>query len=360
MTSSCLRPLSTDAVRRGLAVCAVTLCIGAVDSGLAADATASGFHRLASSTVAFASDGGHYAAWQAGIGSPVIVFDSERRSERVVTPPSGCELRDRSTVAPMSLGAAGGRFLLNCVDGAGLLDVRTEAIVALPHTGPNDLGWESVGLRYVEGQVVGGCKQTISERRHGLNCIVLYDIATRAVTYRPQSLLPDLDQQGAPPICKRLRDVLVLADSRGIESGHFAYDDGLLARSAAHVGDVRIDHCRGRPTVLHGRGEAENFDLRGGVLTWDTGHPGTQYSGQGLDRSHNTITSYNLATRRSHTWALPRLPLLDTGLERPPLGALGYSTHTRNMVFWFAARTVSGTEVRFVNTSSVYSATIPR
>jgi hypothetical protein len=342
---------------------AVALWLGAFAPVLGCrppDVSASTFRQLAPSTVAFSSDGSRYAAWQVRIGSPFVVFDSGKRSERVVTPPSGCELHDRTTVAPMSLGAAGGRFLLNCLDGARLLDVRTEAVVELPRTGPNDVGWESVGLRYVEGQVVGGCKQTISERRHGLNCIVLYDIVTRAVTYRPQSLLPDLDHPGAPPICKRLRDVLVLAESRGIESGRFAYDDGLLARSAAHLGDVRIDRCRGRPTILHGRGEAENFDIRGGVLTWDTGHPGTQYGEEGLDRSHNTITSYNLATRRSHTWALPRLPLLDTGLERPPLGAFGYSAHTRNTVFWFAAHTVSGTEVRFVDTSSVYAAAITR
>jgi hypothetical protein len=51
------------------------------------------------------------------------------------------------------------------------------------------------------------------------------------------------------------------------------------------------------------------------------------------------LFSYNLATQRRRTWALPRLPLAVEQIGGEPItGAFGYSTHTTTTVFWIAAR----------------------
>ena len=130
----------------------------------------------------------------------------------------------------------------------------------------------------------------------------------------------------------------------------------MLARALGHHGSVEINRCNGRKTVLHGHGEPENFDLRGGLLTWDTGHPGADYNGEfeGLDTKHGELTAYEIVSGRRRRWVLPRLALAE---EHPTVGVLGYSTHTLHNVFWIAARTLGGGLLReTVTTSSVYVA----
>jgi hypothetical protein len=111
-------------------------------------------------------------------------------------------------------------------------------------------------------------------------------------------------------------------------------------------GGVEIERCHGAPIKLQGRGGARDFDVRGGVLTWDSGHPGVdakeRVEGDGLKQSelqHGVLFSYNLATHHRRSWALPRLPLWVESKEGKPItGAFGYSTHTTTTVFWIAAR----------------------
>ncbi len=306
------------------------------------------------STVTFASDGTRYVAWQVANDDPIIVFDSGTGKRRTVTPPAGCQLADEEDRGAYGRPAAAGRFLLNCAAGGPeILLAVTGAAMSLPAPGPFDAGWEAVGLRYVEGRADrSACDQSASELKSGAYCVALYDLRTKAVSYRPQSQAPDIDKQSAPIICASLRNRLII-EERGLPRD-FTYGSGFLARAAPSGGDVVLERCSGRRTVLHARGEPENFDLRGGLLTWDTGLPGEQF--QDSEEVHRgTLWSYEPSTGRRHQWMLPRLALIG---ERPVKGVLGYSTHTTNTVFWIATRTVILNKAISVGTSSVYAASL--
>jgi hypothetical protein len=80
-------------------------------------------------------------------------------------------------------------------------------------------------------------------------------------------------------------------------------------------------------------------------LTWDTGHRGEDFGEEELlgapkngQLRRGTLVSYSLATHRRESWTLPRLRLQGENSGLPTTGVFGYSTHTKYMVFWIAAR----------------------
>jgi hypothetical protein len=348
----------------------------AISCGLSASAYASRFHRLAASTIAFSSDGTRYAAWQVRKGSPVVVFDARAHHRGEIVPPAGCELYDLTAAEQQTPGASG-RFLLHCDKSSALLDVRTRAVTPLPQPrGPFNNEWHALGTHYVEGTAdEHACRQSRSERRRGLGCLALYDIATGIVTYRSESKLGDLDRAGAPPICRRLRGKLIAERLTG-SPGRAVYSEGLVAKPAGPGGEapldrVVIERCNGRRTVLFGRGEPrgigrgepENLDPRGGLLTWDTGRPGAFVQDEEIGEvapgglAQGTVTRYQLSSRRRRRWSLPRLPLY-TGYPQPTIGVFGYSTHTASTIFWIAAQTVEAGHGSAVTAASVYATSL--
>jgi hypothetical protein len=349
--------LSRGAVRCRAAAVLGAIVLGACCGELcAADLVcAAPLKRIVSRAVAFATDGGHYAAWQVRRGGTVTVLDTRSGVRKEVAPSPTCELYDRESVEPMSKPAAGGRFLLVCNEGTELLDARSGALTMLPRTGPYDPGWERIGLRYVEGEVKSGCQQSSVERRRGAYCIALYELASGTVSYRPESQLPDIDRTGAPVICTRLRQNLIAARA-GTSENLFSYGNGVLAQRARRVTDIRIDRCTGRATVLRGSGEAEDIRVAGGILSWDTGQEGQYFDNEQLQMRHGTLTTYRLFSGRRHIWRLQRLPLLGTGLTHAPGGVFGYSAHNADRVFWFAALRITSGRSRAVEASAVYAA----
>ena len=325
--------------------------------------------RLVASTVTFASDGSRYVAWQTRVGAPVVVFDTRTGAQRRLDLPVGCELANEEQ-RHNGRDAAAGRFLLSCRGGrsleSALLNGRDGTTIRLPNTAD----WTAVGTRYVLGvSEASTCVQSRNElaigEEHGLPCLALYDLASSQVSYRPPSLWPDIDQAGAPPICPRLRQEPL---TEQIKHGdrEFAYGDGYFAKPGGRLRrDVRIERCHGRPTILPESGgpenEPENFDLRDGLLTWDTAHPGFEFNeyphSEGANRTRGMLYSYDLSTGRRHDWKLPRLPVRETDRRFSVVSVLGYSTHTANMVFWIAttagAVTRAGVEVE---SSAVYVA----
>jgi hypothetical protein len=336
--------------------------VACVPPASAAGAAGSPFRRVAPSTVAFASDGTRYAAWQVTADSPVVVLDT--RSGRQVSYADGCSLAsEQGAPGPP---AAAGRFLATCAGGVSLLSAATGAVTALPQpAGPYDGEWREVGTRYVEGNAdlhdcAHSAKEVREESRYegGSVCIALYEIATGALSYRPGSQVPDLDSPGAPSVCRAQRGRLLSA-RRSLAIGEFAYSQGLLVTLNNAKNRVSIGGCHGRQTVLAAGGEAENLDLAGGLLSWDTAHAGVSppVGIGGVEERviyHGTLWSYEPATRRRRGCQLPRET---TSLPNRNIHAvLGRSAHAGKTLFWIAAATVNGDETRTVETSSVYAA----
>ncbi len=328
--------------RRQLATLAVIIIM--LSAG-AAPAVASPLRQLASGTVAFASDGTRFVAWQTAGDEQIVVLDTLTGLRQQITPPAGCKLHDEAEDGEPVIGAAAGRFLLECDEGAAqaLLDVRTGKSVLLPKkaNGPSD--WYRVGTRYVMG----------------VN--VLYDIATGASTRlnRPA----DLDARGASlkALCPAVRHLVSRYQPKGLFKS-FAYQGELFAQGYGKRGDVQLDRCHGRPTILRARGtddgfgggEPEDFDLRGELLSWDTGSEAAGYIPP-EPKFRGGLYTYGLTTHRRHKWLLPRLTV--TGIE-PNRGTYGYSTHTANMVFWIASQTLYCDKLCDVEKSAVYAASL--
>jgi hypothetical protein len=119
----------------------------------------------------------------------------------------------------------------------------------------------------------------------------------------------------------------------------FAYADGVFVAAARHTGYVQIDRCDARATVLSGRGEPRDFEVNGGVLTWDTGYPSAGVIEEEEFDSPSVVTSYNLATRRRRTWQLPLLRLKNEPSARRV--AFGFLTRTNHSAFWVADESVN-------------------
>jgi hypothetical protein len=336
----------------------VSLAVIGMSSAFPAHALGSPLRQLASSVTAFSSDGVRYAAWQVHAGSPIVVFDTRTGHRASIGPPAGCQLEPQAGEQPEPTAAAG-YFLLYCTPPNGqeqksILNLKTGTSTVLPE-GATGFNWHLVLGHDVEGWAdEHTCQRHRTPRGPGEVCMALYDLATGGVTDRPGWQVPDLDRPGAPPVCKALRST-VLADKESGLPKFFSYADGVLAHPARRPGAVEIDHCNGRPVVLGGHGEPVNFDVRGGLLTWDTGHHATSFEAQ-EDVSRGTLTSYGVRKGGRRSWALPNLTLGGAVL-RPEYGVFGYSTHTANMVFWVASRTLGAEEKSlFVKASSVFAA----
>jgi len=349
MVASGARTCSGRHLRRLATLAVVLIMLGAVTSR----AEASSLHRLASGTVAFSSDGTRYAAWQVRGDEQIVVFDTLTGQRRQITPPPGCKLHDEEEDGEPIISAAAGRFLLTCEEGdaQALLDVQSGVSVFLPKKTNGTSDWYRVGTRYVMG----------------VN--VLYDIATATSTslHRPA----DLDAPGASTngICPAVRHLVLRYQPQGLFKT-FAYQGGLFAQGTGKHDDVQLDRCHGRPTILPGPsepvksplrtgGEPSNFELGGGLLTWDTGHSAVNFEPNEETASRGTLSSYRPSTGRLRTWKLPRLSN-NRGQDDESPGVYGYSAHTANTVFWIATRTLIGLgeEGIAVGTSSVYAASL--
>jgi hypothetical protein len=335
---SWLQPLFTCVALASIVSCGVA----------ASSAQASRFRRLTGGVKAFASDGVRYVAWQRPESSTIVVLDTLSGRRRDVAAPAGCKLEDQGQANGEGPPATDGRFLLTCANGEALLDAPTGTVRMLP----SDPAWMTVGSHYVEG-VGGTCVQTRLEVREDKPCRALYDIATGAVSYRPRSQVGDLDKPGAPLVCQALKGALVRASSH-------SYSAGLLARPVVEGSEsVQIDGCRGRRTVLAVKkprkgvlqsGGAENLDIRGGLLTWDTGH-GVEGFALATESPTGALYGYQLRTHRRYIWQLPVRGPSPGGFP----GTFGYSTHTANTLFWIAIENIGGKEGGVVEASAVYT-----
>jgi hypothetical protein len=227
------------------------------------------------------------------------------------------------------------------------LHASTAATIRLPPPG----NWFVVGSRYV----LGGGETALYDRKSG------------KVSYRRDGAHLALEQPQASigRVCPRVRRIVLSYDASALSfGGNIAYRDDVFARARGSHGDVELDRCAGEPIILHARGTSEvcagapwNFDLRGGLFSWDTGcgdpdEQETHFAGR--------LYAYSLVTHRRESWTLPSLALsISTELSAEVVGhgTFGYSTHTASTVFWIATRTLTCEKLCGVQTVDVYAAT---
>lgn len=332
------------------------MLVGAGLSAFATNAQASRLRVRVPSVVSFASDGSSYAAWQVRVGAPIVVLDTDTGAQHAI-PNAGCNLENEEEHSgDVRRVAAAGEFMLSCVrDGgpAALLNVRTGTSLRLPAESLSS-EWNVLGSRYVEGYTQEDmCGHSAAEQKaEQTGCIMLFQIATGAVSYRPQRQVVNLDKQGAPPECPAVQKRASVA--RENELGG-TYSGGILAiEGSRHNGDVEIVRCHGHPAVIPGLGGPRDFSIGGGLLTWDNGLNPTTF---GNPRQTRTLTSYRLANGKRRSWPLPFVS--PSGQEEPsPPKPYGYSAHTANTVFWIAPRAVEsvGVATAAVTRSAVYAA----
>jgi hypothetical protein len=349
--------------RRSVAVLAAAVAllgvIAAATTSAASAASTRSVRRLVASSVSFASDGSRYVAWQTRKPGLITVLDTLRGSRRTILPPGGCELASQAEDGEPETVAAAGRFLLVCGPNhlqQAVLDVRTSVSTGLPSGAY--FSWSRLGSAFVEGQAIGSdCAQA---GREPTECVALYSLSTGAVSVHQSSPAIDLDRSGPKAVCSRLNRAAI--EARLNPSFH-GYRDGLAAHDARNGHDVSLEHCSGRTRTIPNSGVPRDFDLRGPVITWDTANgteahaeysPPNARGAEHLKRSlfAAELISYDLRTHAKHAWKLPRLPVSGGETEVPP-SIWGFSTHTANMVFWIATRTLSGSTVR---TFSIYAA----
>ena len=224
----------------------------------------------------------------------------------------------------------------------------------LPH-GPTGFNWNRAGTRYLQGWAAQSlCPHTKAEAAVETACTAVYDLASGAVSDRSGSGVPDLDRAGAPPICLRLREAIFRATQAGF-GRLFSYGDELFAHQGSRSGAAEIDRCHGRSSVMHVHGTAVDFDVRGPMVTWDTGHS-AMYEFQEPGTRHGELTSYQFSDGGRRTWSLPSVSLRHGSVSEN--GVFGYSSHTTNTVFWIAARTLGCEKVACVETYSVFAAPV--
>ena len=294
----------------------------------------------------FGSDGTRFAAWQEPGRSDVLVLDLRTSRKREVVVPLGCRLAsDESEFTEEAVVRAhSGRFLLGCGSGQAVLDGESGALQSLPLISGGYL-WEAVGSRYAAGPA-----SKCAYKR----CLTLTELATGRVSGRRESAIPDLDRAGAPrvTICRALRR-LVSRELLAPSPRPYAYSGRLFAHPAKRQGYLELDRCKGPPTLIAGRGAPRDFDLRDGLLTWDTGNRPSAEPSEG-SAFPSVLGAYDLSTGSRRTWQLPRLSVAG---ESPGLRSLGYSEHVGRRVFWIATRTLRlGKGGNATEHSSVYSA----
>jgi hypothetical protein len=237
--------------------------------------------------------------------------------------------------------------------------VRSGRSFLLP---PDEIVWSRLGTRYAQGFFEAGGQ-------------VIDDLATGKLRrVGEEEAVLDLDRAGArgvretcPSLLRRVRKEQGVG---GLISGFFGYGNGVFASDYGQHGEVQIDRCDGRSTVLKGQfvtGSSleithtpHDFDVRAALASWDTGSvsPTPELPEEPRERSfHPTVTVYTLANGGRRHWTLPRARIQGAGAEEERVrGAFGYSTHTAHMVFWIATRTDSCEEGCSPATAAVYGA----
>jgi hypothetical protein len=161
-------------------------------------AKASGLRPVATRVSTLATDEQRYVAWESPGKRSIVVLDTKTGRRRRLD--VRCPLMGG---AP----AAEGRFLLECGSGeTALLDVRSGVAVSLPSLAApsyGEPGWTGAGARYVVGKGANGPGCRKLKRHEG--CLALYEIATGRVSEVAETLSPDPDRPGAPPLCPALR-----------------------------------------------------------------------------------------------------------------------------------------------------------
>ena len=307
--------------------------------------------QIASPIFAFSSDGVSRVAWEASEDGPIVVLDTGTAQRRTLTPPPGCRLADEDEGGSYLPTAAAGRVLIQCEprEQEELLDMRTGVATPLP------LGsyWYELGTRYARGN-------NSKEQQ------VVIDLATGTIR-RVGDGYVDLDRRGArgaPAVCPALRSALRHAAPL-LSTGAAAYRNGILAGQFGSHGMIQLRRCDGRRTTLAGQhvdNEFANhvprsFDLRGGLLSWDTGSEADTTNGEEPPRRPLFRARLDIVAPGSHrrrSWTLPRRKV-PGGVGGPD--SYGYSTHTSNTVFWVATRSVTqGESGPSVASYSLYSA----
>jgi hypothetical protein len=323
-------------VRRGRGWLLAPVFLYAAFGGLSPAAAVASWRRLVTGTVRVASDGTRYLAWQTSNTTTLTVFDSRKRRTSTYSLPESCPLADeeRGTEDERGLHAAGGRFIVFCGRGTALFEVATGALRPLPKTIKGQ--WGVVGSRYVEGfDARHLCRQTREEKARERPCLALYDLATGAVSDRPQSQVGDLDETGAPLICPVLRGSVARSGGRNGSYGH-----GVFAGATEPVELIR---CDGHHTFLKTFGEPRDVQLSGGLLTWDDAQPPPETFKAPREARQVVLSVYRPRTRHRRDFPLPRRPLTEVTPEAIH-GIFGYSTHTSYDVFWVATETLEPSE----------------
>jgi hypothetical protein len=327
-------------------------------------AVASSMRLLVPHAVAFASDGQRYVAWQVSQGPHMVVLDTGTGRRQYLTLPAGCdELEQEAAGGEKQYSTAfAGSFLIGCGGYPPqdvIYNVVSHSVVRLP---PEASWWYALGSRYAAGFI----EENVPKNR------VLYDLSNGEVSYHGEHEPLDgafdeplaLEQPGAAvtDVCSSVRRILNGGgglEPLAVNPDAHAYLDGMFAQRARPDGDVQLDLCGGRRKILHGRGgsglcreEPADFDLRGGVLTWDTGCHDLGYVES--PNRYARLYSYDLSSHERRSWQLPRRHVANLEAESQH----GYSTHTANAVFWIAVRTVGEDEHGgpYVDTTAVYIA----
>jgi hypothetical protein len=315
-------------------------------------ASASRLRQIASPVYAFSSDGIDHAAWEASEDGPIVVLDTRTGQQTTLTPPPGCRLADQGEGGSYLPTAAAGRLLIQCEprEQEELLDMRTGQAMPLPA----GTDWYEFGTRYAVGN---------DAREHQ----VVIDLATGAVRRVGETEYVDLDRRGAPglrSVCPALRNAL-RREAQLISLGAATYRNGILAGQLGEHGMIQLRRCDGRRTVLAGQhvdNEYANhvprsFDLRGGLLSWDTGSDANTTNSEETPRRPLFRARLDILAPGSHrrrSWTLPRRKV-PGGVGGPD--AYGYSAHTSDTVFWLATRSLTQGEAGpSVASYSLYSA----
>jgi hypothetical protein len=339
-----------------------TLIALSLACAVADTAIASPFRRLVRSTVAFATDGTRYAAWQVTKISPVIVLDTRSGKQRSF---AGCSIEGEEERSAGQLAAAG-RFLAGCEGGTVLLNGATGAKTRLPE--PPQGEWRAVGARYAEGSADRhACghsrseeqKEARGEGESELTCIALYSIASGVVSYRPESQVPDLDRAGAPDVCSALRTKLFARGRFDSSAGGFAFGEDTLVESVkrgeASGNGIRIRRCDGHSKTISAVAEPRDLFLLDGLLTWDTGHAGADLNAGGASTRRGRLWSYQTSTGRRDSLPLPQTTII---ASRELHGVFGYSAHAGRTLFWIAATKADIGKGVTVEASAIYAATL--
>jgi hypothetical protein len=289
----------------------------------------------------------------------LVVLDTLTDRQKRMALPSGCNLEGLQEDGSYGV-AAGGRFLLLCATTvparSAVFSVRTGRSFLLPG---DEIVWSGLGTRYSQGFFEGGGQ-------------VIDDLATGKLhRVSEEEAVLDLDRPGARGVretCPRLlRRVRKEQGVGRLDSGFFGYGNGAFVSDYGQHGEVQIDRCDGRSTVLKGQfvtGSSleithtpHDFDVRAALASWDTGSvsPTPELPEEPRERSFRpTVTVYTLASGARRHWTLPRLRLEEAA--ESARGAFGYSTHTAHMVFWIGTRTDSCDEGCSPATAAVYGA----